>query len=213
MPLTLPSVSSGVGQIPTSWRLARAIIGGTLLSVLDNRFARIVAEINNISATAGAVQIGMVIPWSGSSGSVPSNYLICDGTVYNIVDYPDLGALLGSTYGGNGTTTFGVPDLRGRVVAGQDDMGGTSANRVTDASADSLGGVLGSEDHTLTISEMPSHDHTGNYSNIDVAGAVDTVGHHPSGANISSSVVAEGGGGAHNNIQPTLFINYIVRAT
>jgi microcystin-dependent protein len=57
--------------------------------------------------------VGTVVMYCGSTA--PSGWLICDGTVYNISSYPTLGALLGSKYGGNGTTTFGVPNFNGRV--------------------------------------------------------------------------------------------------
>ena len=54
---------------------------------------------------------------------VPAGWLECDGTIYNIATYPELGALLGSKYGGNGTTTFGVPNLQERWIKGRDDDG------------------------------------------------------------------------------------------
>jgi len=65
---------------------------------------------------ASGMPAGAVVSWAGASA--PSNWLMCDGTVYNISQYPSLFAAIGSNYGGNGTTTFAVPDLRGRVPAG-----------------------------------------------------------------------------------------------
>ena len=63
--------------------------------------------------------------------------------------------VIGEAYGvGNGNTTFHLPDLRGRFPLGLDNMGGTSADVVTAAEADSLNGSGGAETHTLTIDEM-----------------------------------------------------------
>ncbi|RMG88415.1 MAG: tail fiber protein, partial [Chloroflexi bacterium] len=107
--------------------------------------------------------------------------------------------IIGVTYGsGDGSTTFNLPDLRGRVIAGLDNMGGTSANRVTDASADSIGGAMGAETHTLTASQIPN-----NALNLDnQIGGVSSRG--LSGHTGSASQ-------AHNNMQPTLFMNYIIK--
>lgn len=117
--------------------------------------------------------------------------------------------------GANNTTTFNVPDLRGRVIAGKDNMGGTSADRLTSPAAtingidgDFLGRTGGSETHTLTTAQMPSHSHT----LTGPTGA--TFG--GTSANLASTSSATstdpaGSGTAHNNIQPTLILNYIIK--
>lgn len=91
-------------------------------------------------------------------------YLICDGTVYNIATYPMLGGLLGATFGGNGSTTFGVPDLRGRSRYYKDNQGGSAANRITAAGGNydgtTLGNSGGAQNHTMVTAEMPSHTHS-----------------------------------------------------
>lgn len=86
-----------------------------------------------------------------SAATVPSGYLACDGTVYNIATYPTLGALLGSTWGGNGTTTFGVPDLRGRSPLGSGTGSGLTAR--------TLGQTGGEENHVLSTGELAAHSH------------------------------------------------------
>ena len=60
--------------------------------------------------------VGTVVPWPKTV--VPAGFLLCDGTVYNISSYPGLGSLLSNTYGGNGVTTFAVPNIQGRTVFG-----------------------------------------------------------------------------------------------
>lgn len=84
--------------------------------------------------------------------STPSGWLTCDGTTYTSSDYPDLFAAIGQTFGGSGST-FKVPDLRGRAPIGV----GTGSGLTTR----SLGGTVGTETHTLTESQMPSHNHSG----------------------------------------------------
>lgn len=90
--------------------------------------------------------------WVASCTVVP--WLKCDGTVYSVATYPFLGALLGSTFGGNGSTTFGVPDLRGRSrlmidASGRITTAGSGVDGTTIASAG------GSQNQTLTAAQMP----------------------------------------------------------
>ena len=146
---------------------------------------------------------------------------------------------LGTTYGsGDGSTTFNLPDLRGRVIAGKDDMGGASANRLTDQSGglngDTLGDSGGSETHTLTTAEMPTHTHTVNSVTVYIGSASggdgsnnftgilqqslteqDTILEHAStsgpSSNHTASLANTGSGAAHNNVQPTFILNYIIK--
>lgn len=87
----------------------------------------------------------------------PDGFLLCYGQAVSRTDYATLFAAIGTTYGtGDGSTTFNIPDLRGRVVAGKDDMGGTSADRLTSAGGgldgDVLGGAGGGEIHLHPLS-------------------------------------------------------------
>ena len=99
------------------------------------------------------VPAGTVVPFAGSTA--PLGWLLCDGDTFSAGTYPELAVALG------GTT---LPDLRGCVVAGLDNMNpsGSSqgpANRITNPQADTLGGFYGEEEITLTDDQMPSHDH------------------------------------------------------
>ena len=106
------------------------------------------AELNTLEAatipTGGITMYG--------AGSAPTGWLLCDGTAVSRTTYASLFAVVGETYGvGNGTTTFNLPNLKGRVPVGRD-----SADTLFDV----LGEVGGAKTHTLTTSEMPSHTHT-----------------------------------------------------
>ena len=124
----------------------------------------------------------------------------------------DLFTAISTTYGvGDGSSTFNLPDLRGRVPAGQDDMGGASANRLTSAGGgldgDVLGGAGGSETHTLIVAELPivsqrSTTATSNPAHGDSAPAAVA-------GNVNVNV---GGDAPHRNVQPTLILNYIIRS-
>ena len=109
---------------------------------------------------AQGVPTGGLIPFAGAEAAVPDGFLICNGQAISRSTYSTLFTAIGLAYGtGNGSSTFNIPDLRGRFPLGIDNMGGSSANRVTDAQADSRGGSLGAEEETLTESQMPAHGH------------------------------------------------------
>lgn len=155
---------------------------------------------------------GSVLAYAGSAA--PTGWLLAYGQAVSRATYAALFAVLGTTYGaGDGSTTFNLPDLRGRAVAGKDNMGGTSADRLTGLSGgvdgDILGAAGGLETHTLTIAQMPAHTHS-------LSGAITETGSNRvgSGGAFGSTTLttgSTGGGGAHNNVQPTFILNYIIK--
>lgn len=144
-------------------------------------------------------------------------WLICDGRSFSISEYPELYAVIGESFGSNTIGSFKIPDMRGRVAGGIGD-GPYTTDRP-------LGTVVGSETHTLTVGEMPTHNHGiidpghahGYTNNINDQG-VHTVTTQDSaadnadlGATTGSSLtgittVTAGNSLPHNNMQPTLFI-------
>lgn len=135
-------------------------------------------------------------------------WLLCDGTIYLIADYPRLAAALGNTWGGDGVDTFAVPDLTRRVTIGS---GGSGSGTIGNA----VGDTGGSETHTLTIDQMPSHDHPG--STVPYG----TTALQPGGGGVwepifggltwGLTIAPEGGGQAHNNIQPSAVVQKLIR--
>jgi microcystin-dependent protein len=114
--------------------------------------------------------------WTGGSALPPPGTLLCYGQVVAIASYPNLFAAIGAVYGGDGISTFGIPDLRGRALAGIDNMGGTAASRLTSYV---LGTTGGGQNVTLVTSEFPPHTHGVNDSgHIHTAGtAISDPGH------------------------------------
>lgn len=96
----------------------------------------------------------------------PRGYMLCNGQILPISQYNALFALLGTTYGGNGQQTFGLPDLRGRVVNGQGQGPGLQSYVI--------GQVAGAESITLTQQQMPQHTHV--FTNTSTLNAVQTKG-------------------------------------
>lgn len=157
---------------------------------------------------------GIVVPYAGSAA--PTGWLLCYGQVEAQATYPALYAVIGTIYGSDAGGNFTLPDLRGRVVAGQDDMGGSSANRLTNQTGgvegDTLGATGGAETHTLTTAQLASHTHT---IALDQDGAVPgqtkAKGTDGGGTAGTMNTGSSGSGSAHNNVQPTIILNYIIK--
>lgn len=160
----------------------------------------------------GLVPVGVVVPFAGSTS--PAGWELCYGQAISRTTYAGLFATISTTYGsGDGSTTFNVPDLRGRVSAGKDDMGGTAASRLTSTvltASNTLGATGGTQTHTLTEAQMPAHSHT-------YPGAANGAGGSTFTAvvlNVTSVVNTSsvGSSAAHLNTQPTIVLNYIIKA-
>ena len=218
-----------------------------------------------VDITNFLVPVGTMLPWSGAEASIPAGWLLCSGQAVVRATYVALNALYSTAtypYGvGNGTTTFNVPDMRGRLPVGLDNMGGVDAGRI--ATANTLGLAVGTETHTLTLGEMPAHSHGGvtgffdtNHAHtgttdtapahthafstyaqfsvvvpggstfginasfqtgvaVDVAGdhthTFDTGNQSTGTPNHQHSLTSAGSGTAFSMMQPSLFMNWIVR--
>ena len=107
--------------------------------------------------------VGMITPYGGTQA--PTGWLLCDGSEKNKSEYTALWLAIGYNFraavdlADGGVNTFALPDLRGRAPVGIDSMGGVSANRITDANADVIGGSSGSENTVIATENLPDHSH------------------------------------------------------
>lgn len=188
---------------------------------LARKIGALFASTGLIDPLLGGAPPGAYMPFAGTTA--PDGWLFMFGQAVSRTEYAGLFAVLGTTYGpGNGSTTFNLPDMRGRVPGGKDDMGGAAAGRLTTAGSGvngaTLGAVGGAETHTLDQNQMPAHTHdlAMKYTTIGGAGssrnywtrsAVDTL----YDGTVTNGASSRGGGTAHNNTQPTLVANYIIK--
>lgn len=160
----------------------------------------------------GLVPSGAISMYAGSTA--PSGYLLCNGQAVSRSSNAALFGVIGTTYGaGDGSTTFNVPNLKGSVAAGLDS---------TQTEFNALAKTGGEKTHTLTTPEIPSHLHaagtlvaarssaTGASNISGRASSFDNQGTVSSDVIIAGSTDVTGGGGAHNNLQPYLTLNFII---
>lgn len=145
------------------------------------------------------IPIGSVMPFAevDSTSALMSDWLLCDGRAVSRTIYSELFSLIGTTYGaGDGNTTFNLPDVKGRVIVGQDEA---------DDDFKTLGAKIGEKEVTLTIAQMPSHSG-------HVVGSLTTAQAQAGTGVIGTSNPEDiGGGQAHNNIQPSLVLKYYIK--
>lgn len=188
-----------------------------------------------VQAIVGTIPAGAVLDYAGSSA--PTGYLMCYGQAVSRATYADLFTAIGTTHGaGDGSTTFNVPDCRGRVGVGKDDMGGSAANRVTTAGSSidgaTLGATGGAQNVTLTTAQIPSHTHAGttnsggSHTHTVAIGETPGSGRAQPGGTSTSSTINTGSGGththsfttdaagsgnSHQNMPPVIVLNKIIK--
>lgn len=186
---------------------------------------------------SASLPAGTIVQWPGATA--PANWLICDGAAVSRTTYASLFAAIGVQYGsGDGTTTFNLPNLKGRVAVGLDS---------SQTEFDTLGEIGGAKTHTLTSAQIPSHTHTysgttnttGSHNHINGWASITGYNYVGSGGNsnwpfgggsnaaqrdlqaagdhshtFSGTTAANtGGDGAHNNLQPYIVLNYIIKTS
>ncbi|TRD14194.1 phage tail protein [Palleronia caenipelagi] len=143
----------------------------------------------------------------------PRGWALCDGQLLAINEYQALFSILGTNFGGDGRTTFGLPDLRGRVPMHAGDGPGLSPRRI--------GQKFGAEQVNLMESQIPAHSHGLNVFNgtadndrpqgdMLARSTIYSATIQPTAELNSASISSAGGSQAHENIQPSLCINYII---
>lgn len=189
----------------------------TLPTALPSSSAALVVDSSgNVTARIGAfMPTASVIPYAGASA--PAGWLLANGQSVSTTTFAALFSIIGYTYGGGGSV-FSVPNMLNNVPIGA-------------GSSYTLGSTGGEATHVLTISEMPTHTHPNTFNDPGhihnfvasertdlqaggTSGALNNTGNTPTDSSLTGATitnVAQGGGAAHNNIQPFLALNYIIK--
>ena len=169
--------------------------------------------------------VGSIMSYGGANA--PTGWVLCDGKEISRSTYASLYAVIGTQFGTpSNASLFKVPDLRGRFPLGADNMGGTSAGRVTDMTADNLAGYSGTETKTLISDNLPDHQHDMKSTNNDQFYGIRNITATPSdpavivydgptGSNTAQAMPNSGGvdgtvGQSFSVMNPYLTINYII---
>ena len=214
---------AGANQI--GWA-ANGVQGATFNSDLTSSWAGSATFTGTLAATKGTVPIGAVADFAGSTA--PSGWLLCFGQLVSTTTYAARFVQLGTTYG-SGAGTFGIPDYRGRATLGQDNMGGSAANRIT-ATVNYDGTVLGNsgggQSTTILTTNLPpytptvaSFNLTFPVAQINTSGqinAAETDSNSPTGSgHVQGSITMNPQGGtstAFTNLPPSMITNKIIFA-
>ena len=150
--------------------------------------------------------VGVITAYAGDTA--PNGWLLCDGSAVSRTTYADLFSVIGTKCGaGDGSTTFNLPNIKGRSLVGVDP---------DDTDFNVVGKTGGEKEHTLTIDEMPSHNHgVGLNSGGSTSGSGLNYLYTPNqyrtyGDSGAEMILKTGGGQAHNNLQPYIVMNYII---
>lgn len=191
----------------------------TLIQNIKDNFDSHQSRLNLIESQIIPQPVGSISFYGG--GSAPSGFLLCDGSAVSRATYASLFSIIGTTYGvGDGSTTFNLPDMRGRMP-----LGNGQGSGLTDRNLDDDGGT---ETHQLTTSEIPSHTHvitdpghshevggTGSGAVGSLTGSDGTLSTAAFSANdVSTGVTFDSVGGdqAHENMHPWVAVNFIIKA-
>jgi microcystin-dependent protein len=152
------------------------------------------------AATGNEIPAGAMMDFGGTAA--PGGWLSCDGSNVSRTTYAKLFAAISTTWGaGDGSMTFALPDIRRRATVGS---GGTG----TATLANSVGSTGGAETHTLTSAEMPAHVHG---TTLQRSGSAYTVSVDAGASHTTGNTDSTGGGGAHNNVQPSAVVLKIIK--
>lgn len=173
------------------------------IAILDSSGTLAEGFIPTLTNTRNTIPSGVLTMWC--TGTPPTDWLLCDASAVSRTTYAALFAVIGTTYGvGDGSTTFNLPDFRGRAGIG------AGTGDASDATAHALADKEGTETHTLVTGEMPAHTHTVTTTSNSGTSTPDVAGGTPANTN-SISTSSAGSGNAHNNLQPSLTVNFIIK--
>ena len=236
-----PVSSAGVSKKVSLLTLnSFSVAGGTVSKVYSGPNVQLLPTILSTTGVASFYFPGSLYPFPGAS--VPPGWLLCEGQAVSRVTYKNLYNTIGVIYGpGDNRTTFNLPDLRGRTIAGLETMGGlSSSNRLTNSrpstvNASVLGNIGGTQSYTLSEQEVGLNPHTHSHSltvswgggyeqgNRCEGGNAGYAGSWPEGASMGSAygltwgytftnnASSNSSSGLHPNLPPLVFLKWVIK--
>ncbi len=187
--------------------------GSALPGSLDSLVARLAVQVGSDGII---IPVGGMIEFAGSSA--PTGWLFCDGSAVSRTTYASLFSAIGTTYGpGNSSTTFNLPDFRGRVAvgagtgAGGDTTGSGVVTGGTALTARSIGQWFGADEHTMSLSELVPHTHPLAGHTTDGNSGNQFVSSGSNSGEVSIGTGSTGSGSAFNLHQASLVCNKIIK--
>ena len=210
--LTSPKINENVAVTATATEIniLDGLTASTVeLNILDGVTAT-TAELNYVDGVTSSIQSqfdnlvtvpsGVINAFAGAAANVPTGWLLCDGAAFSSSTYPTLATIVGDKYGTHSGSTYYLPNLTGKIPVGLD----SAQTEFND-----LGETGGAKTHTLTTAQLPTFSHEIQVS----AGGGDgtTYVRGSSGGYSTSLTYNHGSGEAHNNLQPYVVVNYIIK--
>jgi microcystin-dependent protein len=253
--LSLHPVGDGTTGIFSPGTGKLAVVSGGAATLTCNtdgsaNFGGSLAVAATMAAGAYAGGTGQLIPTGTPlmwlTDTAPTGFLMANGQAVSRITYAALFAVYSTAFGaGDGSTTFNLPDMRDVVPVGKSTMGGTTARGlITHLTNTTLGAAIGEEQHLLSQSEMPAHNHTATSTVTDnghahtlpitwsgngggvggfihggqtpgsadpQGGVVPVTSTQTTNITVATTTANTGGGTAHNNVQPSITVNYIIK--
>lgn len=184
-----PSLAGGITQIQDVITAIQETLGLNPQSVYTSVAERLTA------VAGGSIPPGVILDWAGSDTSIPAGWLLCNGLQVSRTVYSSLFAVIGTQFGiGDGSTTFNLPNFKGRVAVGKDS---------TVVDFDTIAKIGGARTHTLNVSQIPSHTHGQDGHEHEMGEHIHSMTHSHTGNTSESGSHSHTGntadGGAHNH--------------
>ena len=206
-------VTLGVGNITTRGDVIRGSSSGDAERLALGPNGHVLASNGTDALWSPAVPVGSIVMYAKGAGDEPTGWLLCDGQAVSRTTYAGLFGAIGTVYGvGDGSTTFNLPDMRGRMPLGTNDAAlpnGADGGLTTRNEGDEGG----AETHALTEAELATHTHaltngTSVYRNTG-GGQLGGTGFSQSTSNITAGNT--GSGTAHENMSPFTVVNFLIK--